>query len=81
MANSKKSTKSSEEIMASLNGVIAKARKDGVITNSELMDTLEKLDLSVEQIEAVYETLESMFITIEGNELDLSWNRSSRWSP
>ena len=71
MANSKKSTKSSEEIMASLNGVIAKARKDGVITNSELMDTLEKLDLSVEQIEAVYETLESMFITIEGNELDL----------
>ncbi len=71
MANTKKSSKSSEEIMASLNGIIAKARKDGVISNNELMDTLEKLDLSVEQIEAVYETLESMSITIEGNELDL----------
>jgi len=71
MANSKNTSKSNEEIMASLNGIIAKARKDGVISNSELMGTLEKLDLSVEQIEAVYETLESMSITIEGNELDL----------
>ena len=71
MANSKKSTKSNEEIMASLNELISKGRKEGLIRSSELMSTLEKLDLSVEQIEQVCETLDTLSITVEGAELDI----------
>ena len=71
MANSKKSTKSNEEIMASLNELISKGRKEGLIRSNELMSTLEKLDLSVEQIEQVCETLDTLSITVEGAELDI----------
>ena len=71
MANPNKTSKSSEEIMASLNGLIAKGRKEGMIRANELMNTLEKLDLTVDQIEQVYETLEAMSIPVEGSELDL----------
>jgi len=71
MANPKKSTKSNEEIMASLNELISKGRKEGLIRSSELMSTLEKLDLSVEQIEQVCETLDTLSITVEGAELDI----------
>ena len=60
MANPNKTSKSSEEIMASLNGLIAKGRKEGMIRANELMNTLEKLDLTVDQIEQVYETLEAI---------------------
>ena len=71
MANSKKQTKNNDEIMASLNELLAKARKDGMIRSSELVGTLEKLDLSVDQIERVYDTLEAMSIPIEGSELEI----------
>ena len=71
MTNAKKTGKSSEELMAPLTALISKGRKDGMIQASELMNELEKLDLSVEKIEQVYESFESMGIQIVSNELDL----------
>lgn len=70
MANAK-STKNTEETMASLTALINKGRKDGTVQSSELMAALEKVDCSVEKIEQIYETFESMGIQIVGNELDL----------
>ena len=70
MANAK-STKNTEETMASLTALINKGRKDGTILSSELMAALEKVDCSVEKIEQIYETFESMGIQIVGNELEL----------
>ena len=63
MATSKK-TKNHEEIPATMQALIAKGRKEGVLSSAELMAELEKIDLSTEKIEQVYETLESMGIQI-----------------
>ena len=64
MASSKKGSKPSEELMLSLSALISKGRSDGVLSSTELLATLEKLDLSVDKIEQVYDTLESMGIQI-----------------
>lgn len=66
-----KSTKNTEETMASLTALINKGRKDGTIQAGELMAALEKVDCSVEKIEQIYETFESMGIQIVGTELEL----------
>lgn len=64
MATSKKSSKSLDEIPVSMQALIAKGRKEGMLSSAELMAELEKLDLTTEKIEQVYETLESMGIHI-----------------
>ena len=46
MATSKKNGKSTEELMAPLNALISKGRRDGMLSSSELMAALEKMDLS-----------------------------------
>ena len=56
MATSKKNGKSTEELMAPLNALISKGRRDGMLSSSELMAALEKMDLSVDKIEQVYDT-------------------------
>lgn len=71
MASTKKVTKNTEENMAALTALMEKGRKENVLQGSEIMAVLEKIDLSVEQIEKVYETLESMGVTITGTELEL----------
>ncbi len=71
MASTKKVTKNTEENMAALTALMEKGRKENVLQSSEIMAVLEKIDLSVEQIEKVYETLESMGVTITGTELEL----------
>ena len=50
MATSKKNGKSTEELMAPLNALISKGRRDGMLSSSELMAALEKMDLSVDKI-------------------------------
>ena len=45
MATSKKNGKSTEELMAPLNALISKGRRDGMLSSSELMAALEKMDL------------------------------------
>ena len=64
MATSKKNGKSTEELMAPLNALISKGRRDGMLSSSEPMAALEKMDLSVDKIEQVYDTFESIGIQI-----------------
>ena len=64
MATSNKHDKHSEDLMTSLTALIDKGRREGVITNAELMAALEKLDLSVDKIERVYDTFDSIGIQI-----------------
>ena len=64
MASSNKNGKNNEELMAPLTKLINKGRRDGMLTSSEVMSVLEKMDLSAEKIEAVYDTFESMGIQI-----------------
>ena len=64
MATSNKHDKHSEDLMTSLTALIDKGRREGVITNTELMAALEKLDLSVDKIERVYVTFDSIGIQI-----------------
>ena len=70
MSNSK-NTSPLEDVKSPVAALIAKARKEGSIQASELNAELEKLDLSVEQIEHIYDTFEAMGIHIVGTELDL----------
>jgi RNA polymerase primary sigma factor len=71
MASTKKVTKNDEENKATLTALMEKGRREGVLQSSEIMAVLEKLDLTVEQIENAYESLEGMGITITGTELEL----------
>jgi RNA polymerase primary sigma factor len=71
MASTKKVTKNDEENRATLTALMEKGRREGVLQSSEIMAVLEKLDLTVEQIENAYESLEGMGITITGTELEL----------
>ncbi len=68
MTNSKKI---SDEVMAPIAALIAKAQKEGSIQTSELNAELEKLDLSAEKIEQIYDTFEVMGIQVVSPELDL----------
>ncbi|MDR0889719.1 MAG: RNA polymerase sigma factor RpoD, partial [Oscillospiraceae bacterium] len=69
MSSSKKSGKSTEELMAPLTALISKGRADGMLSSSELLAELEKLDLSVEKIEQVYDTFESIGIQIVASDV------------
>ena len=68
MASSSKSGKFSEELMSPLTALIEKGRRDGMLTSTEVLTALEKLDLSVEKIEQIYDTFESIGIQINAAE-------------
>ena len=75
MGNTKKPVKATEETQASaqasIQAMIAQARKDGMIRATDLSAALEKLDLTPEKIEEIYDRLEAMNIQIMSAELDL----------
>ena len=50
-----------------------KGKKNGVLTYQEILDEVENIDLSPEQIEKIYEVLESMGIEVQGaaNDVDI----------
>ncbi|CCJ33128.1 MULTISPECIES: RNA polymerase sigma factor RpoD [Caloramator] len=50
--------------MSIVKQLIEKGKKNGVLTYKEIMDSLENVELSPEQIEKVYEILESMGIEV-----------------
>ncbi|EYE88132.1 RNA polymerase sigma factor RpoD [Fervidicella metallireducens AeB] len=52
--------------------LIDKGKKSGILTYKEIMDTLEDVDLSPEQIEKIYEILESMGIEVMGDSDDFA---------
>ena len=68
MANPKPST---EDAMAAVSALIARAKRDGSIQATELTTELEKLDLPVEKIEHIYDTFDAMGIQIVSPELEL----------
>ena len=60
MANNKNPKPSTEDAMAAVSALIAKAKREGSIQSSELTAELEKLDLPVEKIEHIYDTFDAM---------------------
>ena len=67
--------------MAIVKNLLEKGKKNGSLTYKDIMDEVEHIDLSPEQIEKIYEVLESMGIEVQGEanhidvveeELDLS---------
>ena len=71
MANTKNPKPSTEDAMATVSALIAKAKREGTIQSSELTAELEKLDLPVEKIEHIYDTFDAMGIQIVSPELEL----------
>ena len=71
MANTKNPKPSTEDAMATVSALIAKAKREGSIQSSELTAELEKLDLTVEKIEHIYDTFDAMGIQIVSPELEL----------
>ena len=70
MANTKNPKPSTEDAMATVSALIAKAKREGSIQSSELTAELEKLDLPVEKIEHIYDTFDAMGIQIVSPELE-----------
>ena len=71
MANNKNPKPSTEDAMAAVSALIAKAKREGSIQSSELTAELKKLDLPVEKIEHIYDTFDAMGIQIVSPELEL----------
>ena len=71
MANTKNPKPSTEDTMAPVSALIARAKRDGSIQATELTTELEKLDLPVEKIEHIYDTFDAMGIQIVSPELEL----------
>lgn len=71
MANTKNPKPSTEDAMAEVSALIARAKRDGSIQATELTAELEKLDLPVEKIEHIYDTFDAMGIQIVSPELEL----------
>ncbi len=71
MANAKNTKVQSEDTMAAVSALIAKAKRDGSIQATELTAQLEKLDLPVEKIEHIYDTFDAMGIQIVSPELEI----------
>lgn len=71
MANTKNPKPSTEDAMAAVSALIARAKRDGSIQATELTAELEKLDLPVEKNEHIYDTFDAMGIQIVSPELEL----------
>ncbi|WP_368488484.1 RNA polymerase sigma factor RpoD [Clostridium sp. BJN0013] len=57
--------------------LIEKGKKNGTLTYKEIMDELEEVDLSPQQIEKIYEVLESMGIEVNGDMHDMELNEKN----
>ena len=65
----KTNEKDSDQIkMEKLKELMAKGKKRGILTYGEIMDSLQNLELTPEQIDDVYETLTSMGIEIQADD-------------
>lgn len=56
--------------MEAVKKLIAKGKKDGIITYSEVIDSLEEINLDTDQIEEIYQNLEDMGIEVVGDKDD-----------
>ena len=71
MSAAKKPAKSTEELQAALQELIAQGRKDGMVPVADLNALLEKMDLTTEKIEEIYDRFEAMNIQLVSAELVL----------
>ena len=80
-AKAKDEKKDRNQRMTVVKSLIDKGKKNGSLTYKEIMDEIDNIELSPEQIEKIYEVLESMGIEVIGEpheaeveeeELDLS---------
>ncbi|MCR1952521.1 MULTISPECIES: RNA polymerase sigma factor RpoD [unclassified Clostridium] len=62
----KKENEDKNSKMTIVKNLLDKGRKSGTLTYKEIMDEVEHIDLSPEQIEKIYEVLESMGIEVIG---------------
>ena len=70
--NSKKNNvKDNKDKMKIIKNLIDKGKKKGSLTYKEIMDELDNVELSPEQIEKVYAVLESMDIEVVGDMKDM----------
>lgn len=67
MAKGGKKMKNKDSRMQIVKRLIEKGKKNNSLTYKEIMDELEEVDLSPEQIEKIYEALESMGIEVIGD--------------
>lgn len=65
-----KSDIDNKELIAPLSALIERGRQDGAVPAAELIAAMETMDLSVDQIEAVYDTFDSIGIALTGTELE-----------
>jgi RNA polymerase sigma factor, sigma-70 family len=71
MAEGGKIMKDKSAKMQIVKRLIEKGKKSGTLTYKEIMDELDEIDLSPEQIEKIYEVLESMGIEVIGDMQDV----------
>ena len=71
MSAQKTPEKSTEELQAALQTLIAQGRKEGMVRSADLNAILEKMDLSPEKIEDIYDRFEAMNIQVVSPELEL----------
>ena len=71
--NKPKDSQDRNSRMNIVKNLLEKGKKNGVLTYQEILDEVENIDLSPEQIEKIYEVLESMGIEVQGaaNDVDI----------
>lgn len=67
--DSKKDSETKNSKMAIVKNLLDKAKNKGSITYKEMIDEIDHIELTPEQIEKIYEVLESMGIEIIGDEI------------
>lgn len=73
MSQKNKQYKDSEkEKIAAVKNLIEKGKKKGMLTYKEIMDTLEEIDLDVEQIDNIYVRLEDLGIDVVGDKEEVA---------
>ena len=71
--NKPKDSQDRNSRMNIVKNLLEKGKKNGVLTYQEILDEVENIDLSPEQIEKIYEVIESMGIEVQGatNDVDI----------
>lgn len=68
--NNKDKDKLKKARMEAVKKLIAKGKKDGILTYNEVIDSLEEINLDTDQIEEIYQNLEDMGIEVVGDKDD-----------
>lgn len=68
--NNKDKDKLKKIRMEAVKKLIAKGKKDGILTYNEVIDSLEEINLDTDQIEEIYQNLEDMGIEVVGDKDD-----------